>query len=121
MNGVAMSETSQHGDNALLKAIRVGLANAHEAGVSDDHRCAVLIAEVLDAYGLVLPPGVTIGAVYEVFRGGMRDGYEFTNRREAEHQALFGGQDGRCGEVRTAWRIRADGVDVVSTWRPLDD
>ncbi len=121
MADVALSSTSQHGDNALLTAIRVGLANAREAGVSDDHRCAVLVAEVLDAYGLVLPPGVTIGAVYEVFRGGMRDGYEFTNRRDAERQARDGGQCGTPGEVRTAWRIRADGVNVTSTWRPLDD
>ncbi len=63
MSDVSMSQTSQHGDNALLKAIRAGLANAREAGVSDDHRSAVLVAEVLDAYGLVLPVGVTIRGV----------------------------------------------------------
>ncbi len=63
MTDVSMSATSQHGDSALLKAIRVGLANAREAGVGDDHGRAVLIADVLDAYGLVLPPGVTIRGV----------------------------------------------------------
>ena len=108
-------------DNALLKAIQVGLANARHAGHRDDQQVADHVAAVINEYGAILPPGITIGAVYEVFRDGDRDGYEFTDRREADHQARFGGQDGRCGEVRTAWHIQADGVDVLTTWKRVGD
>jgi hypothetical protein len=74
----------------------------------------------LTAHGLLLPPGVTIGAVYRVVRHGMDDGYLFTDRREAKDWARDGGQDGTAGEVHTAWRIRADGVDVTTTWGRAD-
>jgi hypothetical protein len=102
-------------DEALLKAIIAGL-EATGPG-SDTQADAESVAAVLTDHGMILPPGITINAVYEVFRDGMRDGYEFTDRREAEHHARFGGCAGRCGEVRSAWRIRADGVDATTTWR----
>lgn len=115
MRDVAMSRTSRPEDDALLKAIRVGLENA--GGREGLDPIAGHVAAVLHEYGMVLPVGVTIGAVFEVFRDGDRDGYEFTDRREADRQARYGGQDGTPGEVRTAWRIQADGVDVTTTWK----
>jgi hypothetical protein len=102
-------------DDALLKAIQVGLSSTGPGSDVDEDAAAV--AAVLVDHGMVLPVGVTIDAVYEVFRDGDRDGYEFTDRREAQRQARYGGQDGTPGEVRAAWRIQADGVDVITTWR----
>lgn len=100
-------------DDALLKAINVGLAEAVNGG----GRNAEHVAASLREHGMILPVGISVGAIYEVFRDGDRDGYEFTDRREAERQALYGGQDDTPGEVRTAWRIQADGVDTTTTWK----
>lgn len=119
MPDVAMSSTSRHEDPALLKAVQVGLAKARRDGEHyQDRLCAEHVAAALTDYGLILPVGVTIGAVYGVFRGGVGDdGYQFTDLAEARRWARDGGTDGRSGEVRTAWRIQADGVDVITTWK----
>lgn len=68
--------------------------------------------------GAILPVGVSIGAVYRVTRGGDCDGYRFTDQRDADRQAWYGGQSGTPGVVETAWRVQADGVDVTSAWQP---
>lgn len=107
-----MSSTSGH--DPLLTAIKVGLANAgSDAGtaVTADH-----VAEVLHEYGLILPVGVTIGAVWRVRQD---PGYRFPTRADADAWARDGGVDGRHGDVEQAWRIQADGVDAVTTWRPV--
>jgi hypothetical protein len=101
-------------DPALLKAIQVGLTNAALAGHDSTTHIADHVGAVLDAYGLVLPAGVTIGAVWRVRQD---PGYRFTDRGEAERWARDGGQDGRHGDVEQAWRIQADGVDVTTTWK----
>lgn len=86
-----------------------------------DHITAASSAlKFLANHSAILPPGITIGAVYRVTRRGSPDGYQFTDRREAVDHARFGGTDGRVGAVETAWRIRADGVDVTSMWGRTD-
>ncbi len=110
-------------DELLISALAKHLCLTDEcstAACPDHWSTADSALKFLVNAGAILPPGIRIGAVFEVFRDGDRDGYEFTDRREAEDHARFGGTDGRCGEVRTAWRIKADGVDTLTTWRPLD-
>ena len=105
-------------DQALLKAIEVGLEAAHEAGEHHkDYLTAEHVAAVLTAHGMILPPGITIGAVWRVRQD---PGSRFTDRAEAERWARDGGVDGRHGDVEQAWRIQGDGVDVTTTWVRAD-
>lgn len=117
-----VTRSTRGGDDPLLKAIRAGLGAAHDAGEHyKDDLTADHIAVVLDAHGMVLPVGVTIGLVYRVLFRSEPDGYQFTERRQAVHHAQFGGVCGRCGTVEQAWRVQADGVDVTTTWSRVND
>lgn len=83
------------------------------------HRAdAVAATAFLGEAGVVLPPGITIGAVWRVLHGGDDAGFLFEDQASAEHEARYGGQDGRPGQVEQAWRIRADGSDIRTAWRP---
>ena len=98
-------------DNALLKAIEVGLTSTGPgADVVED---SAAVAAVLTEHGMVLPAGIRIGAVYRVRQD---PGYSCTDRGEAERWARDGGTSGQHGDVETAWRIQADGVDATTTW-----
>lgn len=97
------------GDDALLKAINVGLETAGPD-------VAASVAAVLHEHGMVLPPGITISAVYRVVRHGGPDGEQFTDCAEAERWARDGGTDGRPGRVEMAWQVRSGSVDVVTGW-----
>lgn len=84
-----------------------------------NHQTAAGVAlRFLGNAGVVLPPGITIGAVWRVVRGGDDDGYVFAHRPDAEHQARYGGQTGEPDRVEQAWRVRADGFDQRTPWVP---
>lgn len=91
-----------------------------EPPCADHQSTAGSALKFLGNAGAVLPPGITIGAVYRVTRDGDDDGYLFTDRREADEQARWGGHCGTPGVVETAWRIRAGGVDARTTWKRAD-
>lgn len=83
------------------------------------HRAdAVTTMAFLAEAGIVLPPGITIGAVWRVLHGDADAGYLFGDQASAEHEARCGGQSGRPGQVERAWRIKADGSDIRTSWRP---
>lgn len=88
--------------DALTAALARNLCNLDDCLTADcpDHlSTAGQALKFLTAVGVILPIGVTIGAVWRVVRRGDDDGYLFTDRREAERQALHGGQDGMPGTV----------------------
>lgn len=102
----------------VLAAIEAGVRAAQADGCrSKDYLTADHVALVLDAHGMILPVGVSIGAVWRVDGA---NGWTFTDRAEADRWAQHPSAGDRVVPIEQAWRIQADGVDVTSTWKPAD-
>lgn len=73
------------------------------------HAAETLLA-VLAEHGMILPPGVQINAVWRVAEYTVDD--HAAARRLADRHAVHGVP----APMERAWRVRADGLDVITGW-----